>query len=133
MYNKQIIGKNLYIPIRKELVYMDANVMKRMIVLKNLQSNMIEEAYVVFKNNVKVHKYEMADSGKNKSESKKIRNKDYMVKEAEMIINDYISNVNDKDYKFKKEILNEDYNRLKIITISLALFSILNFALFIFK
>ena len=30
---------------------MDANIMKRMIVLKNLNSNMIEEAYVVFKNN----------------------------------------------------------------------------------
>ena len=112
---------------------MDANVMKKMIVLKNLKSNMIEEAYVIFKNNVKVHKYEIVDNGIDNLETKKKKDKDYMVKEAEMIINDYISNVETKKTRSKNSNLKENYNRLKVITVSLILFSILNFILFILK
>ena len=114
---------------------MDANVMKKMIVLKNLKSNMIEEAYVIFKNNVKVHKYEIVDNGIDNLETKKKKekDKDYMVKEAEMIINDYISNIETKKRKLKNSNLKENYNRLKVITVSLALFSVLNFNLFILK
>ena len=112
---------------------MDENVMKKMIVLKNLKSNIIEEAYVIFKNNVKVHKYEMVDNGTSKLETKKKKDKDYMVKEAEMIINDYIANIETKKHDLKNANLKENYNRLKVITFSLILFSILNFVLFILK
>ena len=112
---------------------MDANVMKRMIVLKNLQSNLVEEAYVVFKNNVKVHKYEKVDNIDKKQIEKKSKNKDYIVKEAEMIVNDYIKNIEDKDYKSNFRMLKQNYKRLKMETVSLAVFSILTFLLLIIK
>ena len=112
---------------------MDANVMKRMIVLKNLQSNIVEEAYVVFKNNVKVHKYEKVDNIDKKQIENKSKNKDYIVKEAEMIVNDYIKNIEDKDYKSNFRMLKQNYKRLKMETVSLAVFSILTFLLLIIK
>ena len=112
---------------------MDANVMKRMIVLKNLQSNLVEEAYVVFKNNVKVHKYEKVDNIDKKQIENKSKNKDYIVKEAEMIVNDYIKNIEDKDYKSNFRMLKQNYKRLKMETVSLAVFSILTFLLLIIK
>ena len=39
--------------------------MKNMVILKNLPSNMVEEAFVVFKNNVKIHKTEKIENQKN--------------------------------------------------------------------
>lgn len=110
---------------------MDANIMKRMIVLKNLQSNMIDEAYVVFKNNVKIRKYEKINNEKDKMEKDKKNDKDYMIKEAEMIVNEYISKIENKNTNLQQ--IEQNYKRLKIFTISLCLFSTLNFILFLLK
>ena len=92
---------------------MDANTMKRMIVLKNLQSNMIEEAYVVFKNNVKSHKFEKINKELVKEKKEENRTKDYMLKEAEMIINDYICKMESKEFKFNNKLPPE---RVEMIT-----------------
>ena len=40
---------------------MESEKMKNMIILKDLQSNIVEEAFVVLKNNVKIHKKEKID------------------------------------------------------------------------
>ena len=112
---------------------MDANTMKRMIVLKNLQSNMIEEAYVVFKNNVKSHKFEKINKELVKEKKEENRTKDYMLKEAEMIINDYICKIENKEFKFNNNLLKQKNNKLKIIAIIFSFLSLINFTMFILK
>ena len=107
---------------------MDLNSMKNVIILKNLPSNMVQEAYVVFKNNVNIHKIEKVEKSKKIAKVDKQRPKEYIVKEAEMIINDYISKVEEKEYEFinGNQKLKEKYKKLKALTILLAMFSILS-------
>lgn len=113
--------------------------MKNMIVLKNIQSNMVEEAYVVLKNNVKIHKLEKIDKKKKDTEKDsnkdKQKSKDYMIKEAEMIVNDYISKMEKKEYELVNgnKDLKEKYKRLKSITIFLSMFSLLSIFAIVFK
>lgn len=97
---------------------MDIQNMKNMVVLKNLPSNLIEEAFVVLKDNVKVHKEELA--GNKKKESK-----DYVVKEAEIIVSEYISKIERKEFKGAKEKikLEEKCKKLKYLSIFFAMFS----------
>lgn len=116
-------------------VYMDTNTMKNMIILRDLPSNMVEEAYIVFKNNVKIHKVEKVEKGKKEKKEEKIESKDYMVKEAEMIINDYIAKIEKREYELGNgnKKLKEKYKKLKAITILLTMFSILSLALICLK
>jgi len=89
---------------------MDMSSMKNMIVLKNLPSNLIEEAIVILKENKKVKKYQYIESKKNKKEDRQDENKrvenndDYIVKEAENVINHYITNLEMKSPKWKNDI-----------------------------
>lgn len=114
---------------------MDSNSMKNMIILRNIQSNMVEEAYVVLKNNVKIHKLEKVDKIKKEVEKDIPKSKDYMIKEAEMIVNDYISKIEKKEYELvnNSKNLKEKYKRLKSITIFLAVFSVLSIFAILFK
>ena len=112
---------------------MDANVMKRIIVLKNLKSNMIEEAYIVFKNNSKIYKYEKINEKKSESENRENKDKNYMIKEAEMIINDYICKMESKEFKFNNKSLKRKNTILKISTMFFALLSICSLIMFIIK
>lgn len=90
---------------------MDMSNMKNMIVLKNLPSNLVEEAIVVLKENKKVKKYQYADneisknmeskSGKNE---KNIDSSEYIVKEAENIINQYMLKLEMKSPKWKNNM-----------------------------
>ena len=85
---------------------MEVSNMKNMVVLKNLPSNIVEEAFVVLKANKKIKNLERVDGSKkslSKDSSKK--ESDYMLKEAEMIVSNYISKIesNDKNSVFKKK------------------------------
>jgi len=99
--------------------------MKNMVVLKNLPSNLIEEAFVVLKDNVKVHKEELAGNKKEDSNVNNIKSKDYVIKEAEMIVSEYISKIEIKEFKGAKEKLKleEKCKKLKCLSIFLAMFS----------
>ena len=44
---------------------MESSNMKNMVVLKNLPSNMVEEAIIIFKQSQKVKQKELIDKGKN--------------------------------------------------------------------
>lgn len=104
---------------------MDTSNMKNIVVLKNLNSNIVEEAIVVLKKNIKI---KTPEGIKNNSLPKedKIKNNDYIVKEAEMHIAEYVSKLNNsvkKGYVDKK--LEKKYNRLKKITKLLAVLAIL--------
>ena len=90
---------------------MDMSNMKNMIVLKNLPSNIVEEAIVVLKENAKVKKYQYADKEDKKSVSKgkekvtkPVNNSEYIIKEAESVISNYISNLETKSPKWKNNM-----------------------------
>ena len=89
---------------------------KDTIVLKNLPSNIIDEAIIVLKQDKKAWELKKIESSKENrlEERKKPVKKDYVVKEAEMIVADYVKGINNKK-KQKEEIKNKNikYNRLK--------------------
>lgn len=87
--------------------------LKNMVVLKNLPSNIVEEAIIVLKTNKKIKQVEKEKMTENKDT--KTREDDYILKEAEMLVNTYISKLEDK--KKTREITNkkekQKYNRIK--------------------
>lgn len=80
------------------------NNLKNTVVLRNLPSNIVEEAVIVFKPNIKLKEKQELDNN-NKMDKNKERNKekDYILKEAEMLVNNYIRRVEEKK-KIKNEI-----------------------------
>lgn len=114
---------------------MDMQNMKNMIILKNLPSNLVEEAFVVLKDNVKVHKEQLAGSKIDTNNKRNIENKDYVIKEAEMIIKEYISKIENKKNKTSREKikLEEKCKRLKCLSIFFAMFSGLSIMLMLLR
>ena len=95
---------------------METSKMKNMVVLKNLPSNLVEEAIVILKSSKKVKKLEKIEkSNKLKQEQPIKKEQDYILKEAEMLVSNYISDLeNDKEQKTIKTIQSsKKYNRLK--------------------
>lgn len=95
---------------------METSKMKNMVVLKNLPSNLVEEAIVILKSSKKVKKLEKIEKNNqiNKQETVK-KEKDYILKEAEMLVSSYISKIEtDTEQKTIKTIKNsKKYMRLK--------------------
>ena len=87
---------------------------KNTIVLKNIPSNLIEEAIIVLKENKKAWKLEKVNKIKNDTETilKPIK-KEYIVKEAELIISDYEEEIKKKEKENQIENKNAKYKRLK--------------------
>jgi len=111
---------------------MQSSDMKNMVVLKNLPSNMVEEAIIIFKETQKVRQKELIDKGQkvNSTESQ-TKSKEYILKEAEMLVTDYINKIeNKRKIKNNKDIFYK-YENLKkysiILTIFLVISLIINF------
>lgn len=90
--------------------------LKNMVVLKNLPSNLVEEAIVILKSNTKVKKLQKVEKNKiTEYKNNEKKDKDYILKEAEMLVSNYISNIEEE--KNKKEMINKKaskkYKRLK--------------------
>lgn len=102
--------------------------MKNMVILKNLPSNIVEEAYIVLKDNAKIHKVEKVERNKARSKEEKPKSNEYMIKEAEMVVQDYITKIEKKEYEVSNNNrkLKEKYKRLKALTIFLFMFSLLS-------
>ena len=105
---------------------MDTINLKNIVVLKNLPSNLVEEAIVVLKENQKIEKLEMVDmetkqsktETTNKKEITQNKNaKDYIVKEAQMLIAEYISKMENKNKKDSPsfQTLKKKYKKLKTL------------------
>lgn len=97
---------------------MEINNIKNIVVLKNLPSNIVDEAIVVLKNNELIKSREVMENGQNKKVKNK--NKDYIVKEAENVIQSYISNIEKQKNKKSLEELENKYKQLKLIAMLLA-------------
>lgn len=88
---------------------MEASNLKNMVVLKNLPSNIVDEAIIVLKANKKVKKLQKIEKN-NQVEKEEKKDKDYILKEAEMLVNSYISKVEIKDIK-KENVSQKQKNR----------------------
>ena len=88
--------------------------MKNTVVLKNIKSNLVEEAIIIFKENVKIKEKQLI-KGNNSEEIFSSEDK-IPLKEAENVISDYI-----EEYEKEKtrNILRSKMNILKAINISL--------------
>ncbi len=119
---------------------MNSGSMKNIVILKDLPSNLVEEAIIFLKENQKLKKPELIDSDFNnkksktsqKSENEKSKNtKEYIVNEAQMLISDYISKLESKnrkeDFSYKK--LKKKYELLKRISASLTIALIISICL----
>lgn len=103
---------------------MNESKMKNMVVLKNLPSNIVEEAYVVLKPN-KNFKKNLQEQQENVDER---LSADYVVKEAEMVISNYLSKIEDKKIIRTSEMekIKRKYKKLKKTSMILAGILILN-------
>lgn len=102
---------------------MNTEIMKNMVVIKNLPSNLIEQAFVILKPNLKVKELNMANiEGKERS---KINKEDYVVKEAELLVSEYISKIEKGENIRKNNILERKYKKLKKITTGSLIFSVI--------
>lgn len=113
---------------------MEASKLKNMVVLKNLPSNIVDEAIVVLKTNKKVRKLQKIEQNKNSINSENERkDKEYILKEAEMLVNSYISKIenNEKQKKFNKDA-KAKYNKLKKYAIAITIMSILQAIIIVF-
>lgn len=95
---------------------MKENSLKNMIVLKNLPSNIVEEAIVILKNGTKIKKLEKVEKNKLlEYKDNERKDKEYILKEAEMLVSCYISDIekrNDNKIIVSKKI-NRKYKKLK--------------------
>ena len=96
------------------------NSLKNMLVLKDLPSNLIEEAYIVLNPNVKLK----MDQMENKQESEKVANnkvlsKNYILEEAKYVLLNYVSKYENRVEKINARVLERKYKKLKKITISI--------------
>lgn len=102
---------------------MNASKMKNMIVLRNLPSNIIEEAFIILKPNKKI-KIENTIIERNYDEnSQKNNTNEYLLKEAEMVLNNCFSGIENKNVvkNAKTNKIEKKYKKLKNITIFLGM------------
>lgn len=74
--------------------------------LKDVPSNVIEEAIIIFKENKKAKKFEYSSKFENENKTGE-DDKDYVIKEAELVISKYLNPDNSKEEKLKRKIKNQ--------------------------
>ena len=110
---------------------MEASNLKNMVVLKNLPSNIVDEAIIILKNSKKIKKLEKVENNKttNKKE-KQTTQKDYILKEAEMLVNSYVSKIENKeDKKFADNKMQQQYKKIKKYSIITTIIGVIEFIL----
>lgn len=113
---------------------MESSKLKNIVVLKNLPSNIVDEAIIVLKANKKVKKLQKIEQNKNSTSNENDKkDKEYILKEAEMLVSNYISKIENNE---KKNIFNKEakvkYNKLKKYAIAITIMSILQAIIIIF-
>ena len=113
-------------------VYMNKEYMKNMVVLRDLPSNIVEEAIVILKPNVKLKSLNIAekDNKKAKKNSEEYSKK-YIINEAQMVISNYLSNIEKqkkKNYNANKKV-EIKYKRTRIICIFLLICLVFSFVI----
>lgn len=106
---------------------MNSNQMKNIIVLKNLPSNLIDEAFIILKDNKNAKLLEKIEK-QNNGKSEEYKTGDCIIKEAEMVVSNYLSKLDEekkyRNYSIKK--IENKYKKLKALTIVLSAIVIIN-------
>ena len=104
---------------------METSKMKNMVFLKNLPSNMIEEAIVIFKENSKIKAKDVINKSNQLSQIQG-KSKDIIFKEAEMLVNDYVKRVESSKNKkiFDKKINDKFLKKYSIVITILFIISL---------
>ena len=133
MYKTIKNGKNyinkILIAFQKEEL-MKQNQMKNMVVIKDLPSNIVDDAIIILKNNKKIKSLNTIEKQGMEKPEKEI-NENYVVKEAEMVISNFISQIEkEKHFKsFSIKQLEFRYKKMKVITIILSIIVVINIIL----
>lgn len=99
---------------------MQVNKTNDVIFLKNVESNIIDEAIVILKENVKTNKVKV-------NEEKSEKNEINILKEAEVIVNHKLKEQNIKFEQYKVEKLEKKNKILKIINVLLIVGTLITF------
>ena len=104
---------------------METSKMKNMVVLKNLPSNMIEEAIVIFKENSKIKAKDVINKSNQLSQIQG-KSKVIIFEEAEMLVNDYVKRVKSSKNKkiFDKKINDKFLKKYSIVITILFIISL---------
>ena len=108
---------------------MESSNIKNMVVLKNLPSNMLEEAIIIFKETSKI-KVKETIKRTNKINEAKGKSKEIIFREAEMLVNDYIKKIENNNSKniFEKKVKKTFWKQYSIVvTIFFIISLIINF------
>ena len=105
---------------------MNASKMKDMILIKDLPSNIVKEAYIVLKPHIKL-KQKIENLNNNLKEQYPV----YIVKEAENVISNYLSELENskKIRNLEVEKIKKKYGNLKRLCLSLGAILIFNLLL----
>ena len=114
---------------------MDISQMKNIVVLKDLPSNIVDEAIVILKNNTNIKKKEVVDyTNMKKPENESRDNYDVVIREAEFVVQDYIKNIEkNKETKRKINSINLKYRRLQIYSFLFGIVAIIGILMGILK
>ncbi len=109
---------------------MNIKSMQNIVVLKEIPSNMVEEAIVILKPNIKLPQNKEKKKENVKVGAKGAReNKEYILREAEEVVSQYISNLEKpKQLEMTNKKLIIKYNRIRTISIFCAVVGILGIA-----
>lgn len=86
---------------------------KNIVVLKNLPSNLVDEAIVILKSKKTAKKLELIEKNSIKRYKKNNNSEDYVIKEAENVVTNYIYNL--ENYNNTKNVHNNIETRYKKI------------------
>lgn len=117
---------------------MNQSGLKNMVVLRNLPSNIVEEAIIILKTNMKIEQNEKIDrniSGKEDKKRCKNKENDYILKEAEMLISNYISRIEQKkkDRNEVKKKIDKKCKKFKKCIIVMSILLLLETILLVIK
>ncbi len=105
---------------------MEENNMKNIIVLKDLPSNLIEEAIVILKQNVSIKNVNKKKENVKVTTRGKVNPKQYIIKEAESVIANYIATLEKpKQLEVSNNKIKKKYKNLQKITAFLAVIAVL--------
>ena len=101
---------------------MNTSDMKNIVVLKNLPSNIVEEAIVILKENVNFKEINKKKENVKVAAFGKTDAKDYVVKEAENVVANYILKLEKpKQLEITNKKLKKKYDRIKSLTVLLGI------------
>lgn len=102
--------------------------MKNMVVLKNLPSNMVEEAIIIFKETSKIKARDVINKTNSINQiQEKGKSKDIIFKEAEILINDYVKKIEQQKNKnlFNQKINNKFLKKYSLVVTILCIISLI--------